>query len=296
MKILLLGSNGQLGWELQRALASIGQLVAYSRQECNIEDIETLRKLIEQVSPNIVVNATAYTAVDKAENDVDKAYLVNAEAVKVMAEACEQGGAWLIHYSTDYVFDGLKKSPYAESDIPNPLNIYGQSKLMGEEYIRKICSKHIIFRTSWVFSTRGRNFLKSILNKASEVDTLQIIDNQYGNPTSAELLADVTANVLNKLAVRNGDSTFSGLYHLCCDGYTSWYAYAHYLLHRSQELGIIRILPSLIPVTWQEYASVTQRPENSRLDNSKIKNVFSLTLPHWTFFLDRTLQEISNKG
>lgn len=207
MKILLLGKDGQVGWELQRSLSPLGQIQSMGRKEVEMEDFDALRDCVQKNKPDIVVNAAAYTAVDKAESDADKAYKVNAEAVGVLADETRKLNAWLVHFSTDYVFNGEKSSPYEEDDPTCPLSVYGKSKLEGEQLIRKNHAKHLIFRTSWIYAARGNNFAKTMLRLAREKDELKVIADQYGAPTSAELIADVTALILLQISRSSGEET-----------------------------------------------------------------------------------------
>lgn len=296
MKILLLGKGGQVGWELQRSLAPLGELIVMGTAEANFERPEDLPELVARIAPDVIVNAGAYTAVDKAESETDKAYRINAEAVGILAEEAARTNAWLVHYSTDYVFDGKKVGPYSEDDPANPLSIYGKSKFAGEELIRNSRAKHLIFRTSWVFSARGVNFAKTMLRLARERDELRVVADQYGAPTSAELIADITALALHRTgAGKNDDTSLAGTYHLVSDGATSWHGYAQYVLQLAQERGVnLKVTPErvrAIPAT--AYPAPAPRPQNSRMNTSRLSNAFGLHLPEWQYHVRRMMDEIT---
>ena len=286
MKILLLGKNGQVGWELQRALAPAGEVLALDRQQANLADADSLRATIRQFKPDWIVNAAAYTAVDQAESDIELAYKVNEQALRVLAEEALKLNAWLVHYSTDYVYDGNKDGEYIETDAVNPLSIYGKSKLAGEEQIRKVGCKHLIFRTSWVFSAKGHNFAKSMLKLAKDRQELNIVADQTGAPTSAELLADVTLVCMTKLQHQN-DSYIKariGTYHLVSDGEATWHSYAKYVICKAKSLGADLTLQAenIYPITTDKYPLPAARPKNSKLSIMKIKSAFDINLPHWS--------------
>ena len=294
MKILLFGKEGQVGWELQRSLSLQGQLRAVDLQEVDLEDFDGIRHCVSQYQPDIVVNAAAYTAVDKAESEPTKAYTVNAEAVGVMTEEVRKLNAWLVHFSTDYIFDGEKASPYEEDDPVCPLSVYGKSKLKGEQLIRGSHAKHLIFRTSWVYAARGHNFAKTILRLAREKDELKIIDDQYGAPTSAELIADVVAMVLSQICRATDKGEFAGIYHLVASGETSWYGFAQYVLEQAQAMGVelktraeeVQSIPT------SAYPLPARRPRNSRLNTSKLCKTFNINLPDWHFHVQRLVSEL----
>lgn len=297
MKILLLGSNGQVGWELQRALSPLGKLVICDRHAANFEQPETLSELVEHEQPAIIVNAAAYTAVDKAESDIECARKVNAESVAQLAAAARAVGAWLVHYSTDYVFAGDKTSAYVEDDPTAPLNVYGQTKLEGEEAIRASQCRHLIFRTSWVYAARGGNFAKTMLRLAAERDELRVVADQFGAPTSAELIADVTALVLQQIvAVPEQSDSVCGTYHVVASGVTSWHGYAQFVIGEASCLGMdLKATPqSIYPIAAAEYPVPAQRPANSRLDNQKLQQTFGLKLPEWEFHARRMLNELNS--
>ena len=289
MKILLLGKNGQVGWELQRSLSHLCDIRAVSREEVDLEDTGKVSNLISGEKPSIVVNAAAYTAVDKAESQSNSAYSVNADAVEVMAQETNKLNAWLVHYSTDYIFDGKKESPYKENDVAFPLSIYGKSKLKGENLIREINPKHLIIRTSWVYSTRGNNFAKTILNLAKEKNELNIIDDQHGAPTSAELIADVTALAIYRIKQNINNSDLSGTYHLTASGRTSWYGFAKTLIELAQSLGVEfnTKLEDINAIGTESYPLPATRPMNSELDTTKLRSSFNVTLPNWRYHVHR---------
>jgi len=298
MKILLFGKNGQLGWELQRSLAPLGHITAldFDSQDgcgdfCNPAGIaDTVR----QISPNVIINAAAHTAVDKAESESDLAHTINAVGPSVLAQEAMQSGAWLIHYSTDYVFNGSGTQAWSESDTPDPLNVYGKTKLAGEQAIRHSACRHLIFRTSWVYAARGHNFAKTILKLAQQRDDLAVIDDQIGAPTSAELLADVSAHAI-RMAIQN--PALTGLYHLTANGETSWHQYACHVIEFARQAGVdIKVKPDAIrAVAGSEFITAAARPKNSRLDTGKLQNAFGLTLPSWQSGINRMLTEIIEK-
>jgi dTDP-4-dehydrorhamnose reductase len=293
MKILLLGKDGQVGWELQRALAPLGSLTACGRQEADLEDLKGLREIVCKVRPEVIVNAAAYTAVDKAETEQSKAHRINAEAVGVLAEESRKLDAWLVHYSTDYVFDGTNASPYREDHLANPLSIYGKTKLEGEELIRASQAKHFIFRTSWVYAARGNNFAKTMLRLAKEHDTLNVVADQHGAPTSAELIADVTALILHHVSF-DTSANLAGTYHLTANGHTTWYEYAQTVLQLAQTRGFMLKTPpdAIKPIPTEAYALPAARPKNSRMDTSKLTNTFHLQLPDWRYHVQRMMNEL----
>lgn len=294
MKVLLLGKNGQLGWELQRALAPLGELVALDRQGENglcgdLTDLDGLRNTILSLQPNVIVNAAAYTAVDKAESESELACLINALAPQVMAEEMCALNGWLVHYSTDYVFDGSGTAPWSETDRPAPLNQYGRSKLQGEQGIVQSGCRHLIFRTSWVYAARGNNFAKTMLRLAAEREQLNVIDDQVGTPTGAELLADVTAHALRQAMTQ---PQLSGLYHLAAAGETSWCGYARYVIEQARSMGAQLAVQNIEPIPTTAYPTPAKRPNNSRLDTSKVSQCFALQLPDWQSGVSRMLKEI----
>lgn len=298
-KILLLGCNGQVGWELQRSLAPLGTLVAYDRSQADLSDLTSLEKLLRHERPDIIVNAGAYTAVDKAESDIARARRVNAEAPSVLAKVTRELDAWLIHYSTDYVFDGSGNHPIPEDALTGPLGIYGQTKLEGEQAIRNSGCKHLIFRTSWVYATRGANFAKTMLRLAKDREELRVVADQYGAPTSAELIADITALTLQRLACDNElKARASGTYHLVASGETNWHRYAQLVIEEATRLGanLRTSTERILPISTDEYPLPAKRPANSRLDNRKLQKTFDLVLPHWQHHVQRMIQEVIEQG
>lgn len=294
MKILLLGKGGQVGWELQRSLAPLGELVAIdfdSAPLCgDFTNLAGLAETVRKVAPDIIVNAAAHTAVDKAESEPDLARTINALAPQVLAQEAQRLGAWLVHYSTDYVFDGAGERPWCEDDATAPLSVYGATKLEGERAIVASGCKHLIFRTSWVYGARGGNFAKTMLRLAQERDSMKVISDQYGAPTGADLLADVTAHALRAAMQR---SELSGLYHLVASGETSWYGYANYVLTFAEQAGIaLKVKASGVQaVSTNEFPTPAKRPHNSRLNADKLLAGFDLQLPHWQVGVERMLTE-----
>ena len=293
MKILLFGKNGQVGWELQRSLAPLGELVALdadSRELCgDFTDLDGLIQTIRAVAPDVIVNAAAHTAVDKAESEPELVRTINALAPGMLAREAQRCNAWLIHYSTDYVFDGSGEQPWRETDAAAPLSVYGATKLEGEQLIRQSGCKHLIFRTSWVYGARGGNFAKTMLRLAQERDSLTVIDDQIGAPTGADLLADITAH-----AIRAARPELSGLYHLVAAGETSWHGYAGFVLDHARRAGIaLKVAPEAIqPVPTSAFPTPAKRPLNSRLDTAKLRSAFGLTLPMWQNGVARMLAEV----
>lgn len=291
MKILLLGKDGQVGWELQRSLAPLGELVALGRHEADLENPDSLRHCIRRQQPDIIVNAAAYTAVDKAESEADRARAINALAPEILAREARERDAWLIHYSTDYVFGGSGEQPWRETDQTGPLSVYGRTKLEGEQLVRQTGCKHLIFRTSWVYGTRGGNFAKTMLRLARERDALSVVNDQVGAPTGADLLADVTAH-----AIRTAwhDPAASGLYHLAAAGATSWHGYAQYVLELAQARGVaLRVAPDQVQaIATEAYPLPARRPKNSRLDTTKFSGAFDLCLPDWHYHVKRLMDEL----
>lgn len=298
MKILLLGKNGQVGWELQRALSPLGELIALGSADVDLRDQDAVRAGVRQHQPAVIVNAAAYTAVDKAESDASTAHAINAQAPAVLAEEASRIGAWLIHYSTDYVFDGTKSQPYSEQDETNPRSIYGRTKLEGERMIAARHARHLILRTSWVFATRGGNFAKTMLRLAQERDRLNVIADQVGAPTSAELIADVTALALQRIRLAQNPDTLAGIYHLTARGSTSWHAYAQHVLTLAESNGMmLKVKPEQVQAIGTEaYPLPAPRPKNSRLDTTKLQQAFAIHLPEWRFHVERMMEELTGKG
>ncbi len=292
MKILLLGKNGQVGWELQRSLAPLGEVLALDRNSTthcgDLSNLEGLAETVRVFRPQVVVNAAAYTAVDKAESDTSTAHLVNALAPEVLSRACAALDAMLVHYSTDYVFDGSGQTPWLETDATGPLNVYGHSKLAGEQGIAKQGAKHVIFRTSWVYGTEGGNFVKTMLRLAQERDKMAVINDQFGAPTGAALLADITAICLQQ------PQALSGIYHLAAAGETTWHAYAEYVLQTTKRLkpDMAYKVKEVAAVPTSEFPTPAQRPLNSRLNCSRLQNDLQCQLPHWQKGVESMLSKI----
>ena len=297
-KILLFGKNGQVGWELQRSLAPLGELIALhstSTVFCgDLTDLAGVRQTIRKIAPDIIVNAAAYTAVDKAESEPELAHALNAEAPGVIASEAKQQNAWLVHYSTDYVFNGHGDQPFVETDATEPLNTYGKTKLQGEKNIQASGCLHLIFRTSWVYSANGNNFIKTILRLAQQRDKLTVVNDQIGSPTGAELIADITSLTL---LMTKHNPEISGLYHLTASGSTSWYEFAKYILESAESANLPLKIKStaLQPIASSDFPSAAQRPFNSRLNSLKLAKTFDLMLPAWQCGVKRALTEIFNK-
>ncbi|MBE5252423.1 dTDP-4-dehydrorhamnose reductase [Mixta mediterraneensis] len=293
MNILLFGKNGQVGWELQRALAPLGNLIALDRHSTDycgdFENPTGIAETVRKLQPTVIVNATAYTAVDKAESEQEKAQLINATTLGALAGAAETCGAWLVHYSTDYVFDGSGDTPWKESDTTAPLNVYGQTKLEGEQAIARNMQRYLIFRTSWVYAARGNNFAKTMIRLAKDRDTLSVINDQFGAPTGADLIADSTAHAIR---VALDKPEVSGLYHLIAAGTTTWYDYASKVIHYAQSKGIALNVKTINPVSTSAFPTPAKRPGNSRLDTRKFRETFALTLPDWETGVTRLIDEL----
>jgi dTDP-4-dehydrorhamnose reductase len=294
MKLLLLGKGGQVGWELQRSLAPLGEVVALDHDSteyhADFSRPEALAQTVLSVRPDVIVNASAHTAVDKAESEPELARALNATAPGVLAQTAQQIGALMVHYSTDYVFDGSGSQPWREDDATGPLSVYGRTKLEGEQLIAQHCARHLIFRTSWVYAARGGNFAKTMLRLAKERERLTVIDDQFGAPTGAELLADVTAQAIRDTLRDPGKA---GLYHLVAGGETTWHGYARFVLEQAQAAGVeLKASPAAVdPVPTSAFPTPAKRPHNSRLNTQKLHSTFGLTLPHWQAGVARMLQE-----
>ncbi|WP_043532134.1 dTDP-4-dehydrorhamnose reductase [Litchfieldella xinjiangensis] len=295
MKILLLGKNGQVGWELQRSLAPLGDVLALDRNGIDgltgdIADLEGLRATLHKLKPQVIINAAAYTAVDRAEEERDLATLLNTHAPRVLAEEASALNALLVHFSTDYVFDGSGEEPWQETDSPSPLNHYGASKLSGERYIQSSGCRHLIFRTSWVYAAQGHNFLATMARLMRERDVLQVIHDQIGAPTGAELIADVTAHAIRQT---HSSTALEGLYHLVASGETSWHGYANFIAEWLREQGIAtQVSPERIEtVPTSAWPTPAIRPLNSRLDTDKLESAFGLKMPSWQQGVARVLHE-----
>ena len=295
MKILLLGANGQVGWELRRSLAPLGEIRAYDRHTGNLQKLDDLSRLIRDFSPEAIVNAAAYTSVDKAESELDEAILINSKAVEFLAKEAKLLNAWFIHYSTDYVFDGLKSGAYIETDTPNPQSVYGQTKYDGEESIKESKVKHLIFRTAWVYSKRGANFIKTMIQLAKKQDELKVVNDQIGAPTGAELIADVTALCLYQIAqYKNSAHNLSGTYHLTPTGETSWHGFAQFIIAEALGLGVKfrASFENVQAISTSEYPLPAKRPSNSLLDTKKICNTFNVYMPPWQTHVERLFKEL----
>ncbi len=294
MKILLFGMGGQVGWELQRSLAPLGELVALdhdSTEYCgNFSNPMGLVDTVRKVKPDLIVNAAAHTAVDKAESEPELVRTLNALTPELLAQEAQRLGAWFVHYSTDYVFDGSGDRPWSETDLPAPLNVYGHSKLEGEQRVQSACQRHLIFRTSWVYAARGGNFAKTMLRLAQERDRLTVIDDQVGAPTGAELLADVTAHAIVQAMRQPADA---GLYHLAAAGETSWWGYATHVLAQARQLQpALQIRAAeVLAVPTSAFPTPARRPHNSRLDTRKLQATFGVKLPSWQQGVNRMLAE-----
>ena len=281
MKILLTGKDGQVGFALNKKLVSVGELIATDRNELNLENPDAIRAFIEKIKPDMIINAAAYTDVDKAETEIELAHKVNTEAPKVLAEKASQLDIPMIHFSTDYVFDGLKNEPYVETDQANPQSIYGKTKSEGEEAVRQH-KKHIILRASWVFSSRGQNFLKTIMRLIQEKSSLDIVSDQKGTPTSADALAEVTYKIVKTILNKASFEDF-GTYHVSLEGEADWYQYACFITDEAIRLGLKTTMTSqdIMAISSDAYPMLAKRPMNTRLDTTKIKKTFMLKLPSW---------------
>lgn len=290
MKILLFGKNGQVGWELQRSLAPLGELVALGSQDADFSRPDQLAATVLNLKPDVIVNAAAHTAVDKAESEPELARKLNATAPGVIASAAQQIGALMVHYSTDYVFDGSGTQPWKEGDATGPLSVYGHTKLEGEQLVAQNCAKHLIFRTSWVYAARGGNFAKTMLRLAKERSQLTVINDQFGAPTGAELLADATAHAIQATL---HDPAKAGLYHVVASGETSWHGYARFVLQMAQQAGVeLKAGPGAVEaVPTSAFPTPAKRPHNSRLDTTQFQSTFGLRLPHWQEGVARMLHE-----
>ena len=298
-RILLLGRTGQVGWELNRSLLTLGDVTALSRSEADFSQLEGLRKVVRESRADIIVNAVAYTAVDKAESEESRAHQINADAPCILAEEAKRSNALLVHYSTDYVFDGTKLAPYVEEDKPNPINAYGRTKLAGEQNIQATGCRHLILRTSWVYSSRGQNFVKTILRLAQQREELRIVADQIGAPTSARFIADVTSSILAKIKQLPSSSAHEegDLYHLTPSNYTSWHGFAQTILDaaKSSLLNATK-LPTLIPISSEQYPLPAPRPRNSRLKCDKLSTRFGVHFPSWETDVRFCLDELAERN
>jgi len=294
MKVLLTGSQGQVGWELARTLLPLGEVVAVNRAQADLSDLDGLRRSVRTIKPDVIVNAAAYTAVDKAETDQEQAFLINAQAAGVLAEEAAICGALLIHYSTDYVFDGSKTGAYLEGDQTNPLNVYGQSKLAGEQAIQASTADFLILRTTWVYAARGNNFVKSILRLAQEREELNIVADQIGAPTWARLIAESTAHILRQAQQERQQGGFkSGIYNLTSTGETSWHGFAEKIIELAKQQDGLSIKTQRVnPIPTSAYPLPAARPANSRLSTQRLQKHYQLALPSWETALQLCMDEI----
>jgi len=297
MKILLLGSKGQVGWQLRRSLSVVGEVTALERDSqplCgDLARPAELARAVQTVRPDVIVNAAAYTAVDRAETERDAAFAINATACEVLAAEADRLGAWLVHYSTDYVFDGSGERPWKEADATAPINVYGHSKLAGEKAVTAGTSRHVVLRASWVFDSWGQNFLKAILRAAGQRDSLNVVCDQWGAPTRAALIADVTAQILPRLRPEH-----AGIYHLAAAGQTQWHAYARLAIAYAAQCGmpLKASADQVHPIPSSQYPVAAARPGNSRLDTAKLRNTFGLTLPSWEDGVRSVVAELAALG
>lgn len=294
LRILLIGSTGQIGWELARTLMPLGRvMVPPERSQCDLSRLDTLTALVNALQPDVIVNAAAYTAVDKAEEETNLAMTVNARAPGALATAARRHGALLVHYSTDYVFDGKKAGAYSETDAPSPSGAYGRSKLAGEEAVRASGADHLIFRTSWVFAARGKNFLRTILRLAGEREELRVVADQYGAPTWARLIAEVTALALQQdLARRKNGGFESGIFNLTAAGETSWHGFASAIVTAARARGAELMCRAVVPITTAEYPLPAARPANSRLSGARFAERYGLEMPGWDCGMHLCLAEL----
>lgn len=293
-RILLFGTNGQVGHELLQTLAAVGEVVGLDRAAADFSAPDSLRDHVTRTRPAVVVIAVAHTAVDRAESEADLARSVNARAPEVIAEAAHEAGAAVIHFSTDYVYDGAKPSPYVESDAADPLSVYGRTKLEGDLAVAAANSRHLIFRTSWVVSARGSNFLKTMLRLGAERDALRVVADQHGAPTTARLIAGVVARAARIMLGALDTDPRWGVYHLVASGDTTWHGVASYVIGRARELGMpLKVTPSKIAaIATNEYPTPARRPQNSRMDTAKLRAAFGITLPDWKTGIDEVLAEL----
>jgi dTDP-4-dehydrorhamnose reductase len=290
MKILLTGSKGQVGFELRNKLSVLGEVIATDREELDLSDLNAIRSFIDKIKPDVIINPAAYTAVDKAESEPELTHLINAVAPQVLAQKASQLNIPLIHFSTDYVFDGLKKEAYVETDEMNPQSVYGKTKCEGEKNVY-LHPKHIILRTSWVFGVHGANFLKTILRLISERDQLSIVSDQWGSPASTSMLSDVTFKIVDRIFKDKNFNDY-GTYHVTSEGETNWHQYAQFVASQAIELGFkSKIKPDAIQsIKTIDYPTPAKRPPNSRLNTDKLKKTFMLELPHWQDEVNETLK------
>ncbi|MDH5711296.1 MAG: dTDP-4-dehydrorhamnose reductase [Gammaproteobacteria bacterium] len=296
MKILLFGKNGQVGWELNRSLQPLGDVIAMSREDVDFSKPESLRGIVQKIGPDVIVNAVAYTAVDKAEDEEVLATIINGEAPGVLSEEAKKINALLVHYSTDYVFDGLKEMAYAEDDEPNPINAYGRSKLFGEKLIESSGCDFLIFRTSWVYGARGKNFLLTMIRLMQERGSIRVVNDQHGAPTCARQIAEITANAIwQSWRERKQGGFCSGMYHLASSGKATWYRFAMEIADKAKRLMGEEniIIKDIEPISSAEFPVIARRPMNSLLQSRKLEERYGLVMPDWEKCLDLTMRELS---
>ncbi len=294
VRLLVTGANGQVGWELRQSLAPLGEVIALDRAACDLARPAEAARILRAATPDIIVNAAAYTAVDRAEQEEELATLINGTAVGEIAETARQLGALLIHYSTDYVFDGRKDAPYAEDDVPHPISAYGRSKLAGERAIAQCGGRYLIVRTSWIYAARGHNFLKTVLRLARERDELRIVDDQIGAPTWARDLAAATAVMTRQARQEIARDDFeSGLFHVTGSGATSWFVFAQAVVKQAEQSGLLARKSKIVPIASSEYPVAATRPKNSRLSGARARNRFMIALPEWEQSLALCMRELS---
>ncbi len=293
MRLLVTGARGQVGWELSRNLISLGDVVALDRHGCDLSQPELLPNLIRNIKPDVIVNAAAYTAVDRAEQEEQLATTVNGTAVGVLAHESRKAGILLVHYSTDYVFDGTKQAPYTEEDVPHPINAYGRSKLAGETAMRQAGDAYVILRSSWIYAGRGHNFVRTILRLADERDELRIVDDQIGAPTWARDIADATALIVSAARQEQAAGDFaSGIFNLTASGATSWHGFAKAILDDAMRHGLLQRVPHFKPVSSEEYPTPAARPKNSLLSSERMSRRFGVRLPDWRQRLSGCIEEM----
>ncbi|KPJ90135.1 MAG: dTDP-4-dehydrorhamnose reductase [Gammaproteobacteria bacterium SG8_11] len=295
MRIMLTGANGQVGWELSRSLMPLGEVIALNRGQCDLSHLESIPSIVREIKPDVIVNAAAYTAVDKAEEEEELATIINGASVGVLAEEAKKRNALLLHYSTDYVFDGTKAEPYTEDDIPTPINAYGRSKLIGERAIQQAGCDHLILRATWVYAARGKNFLKTVLRLAQEREELRIVADQYGAPTWARNIADITTHVLaiSQRERKTGEFT-PGTYHLCASGKTTWHGFSSAIIERARQVAPVGMIKAnrVLPITTEEYPLLAQRPKNSQMNSSTLTATFGVSMPEWHQAMELCVDEV----
>jgi dTDP-4-dehydrorhamnose reductase len=293
VRLLVTGVNGQVGWELRRSLAPLGEVTALDRNQCDLSRPERLPDVVRDARPDVIVNAAAYTAVDKAEQEEQLATAINGTAVGVLAEEARKAGSLLVHYSTDYVFDGEKPSPYTEDDAPQPINAYGRSKLAGETALRQAGGDYVLLRASWIYAARGRNFVHTILRLANERDDLRVVDDQVGAPTWARDIAEATARIVRAARGEQAGGTFApGIFNLSAAGATSWYGFAGAILDEAMRAGLLARVPRLTPIASKDYPTPAARPKNSQLSGGRLEARFGIALPDWRSSLARCVAQM----